>query len=53
MSSMSPGSLPDAAVAAGWKHDSFSAAGITHETYRKGVGPGVVVVHEIPASPRR
>lgn len=45
---MSPGSLPDAAVAAGWKHDSFSAAGITHETYRKGVGPGVVVVHEIP-----
>jgi len=48
MSSMSPGSSPDAAVAAGWKRDSFSAAGITHETYRKGVGPGVVVVHEIP-----
>jgi dienelactone hydrolase len=48
MSSMSPGSSPDAAVAAGWKCDSFSAAGVTHETYRKGVGPGVVVVHEIP-----
>ncbi len=38
----------DPAIAAGWQHDSFSAAGFTHDTYRKGSGPGVVVVHEIP-----
>ena len=36
------------AIASGWQHDSFSAAGFTHDTYRKGSGPGVVVVHEIP-----
>ncbi len=35
-------------VLAGWELGSFSAAGITHATYRKGSGPGVVVVHEIP-----
>lgn len=29
-------------------HGTFSAGGITHDTYRKGFGPGVVVVHEIP-----
>lgn len=40
--------MNDAATTAGWKHDSFSAAGFTHDTYRKGTGPGVVVVHEIP-----
>jgi len=33
---------------AGWERGSFSAANITHTTYRKGSGPGVVVVHEIP-----
>ncbi len=33
---------------AGWERGSFTAAGITHETYRRGTGPGVVVVHEIP-----
>jgi dienelactone hydrolase len=32
----------------GWERGSFSAANITHTTYRKGSGPGVVVVHEIP-----
>ena len=32
----------------GWQGSSFTAAGITHATYRKGSGPGVVVVHEIP-----
>ena len=36
------------AIASGWQHDSFSAAGFTYDTYRKGSGPGVVVVHEIP-----
>lgn len=40
--------MSNAAVAAGWTADSFSAAGFTHDTYRKGVGPGVIVVHEIP-----
>ena len=40
------GSAPTSS--AGWTHDSFSAAGITHETYRKGSGPGVIVVHEVP-----
>jgi len=38
----------DAAIAAGWKHDTFSAAGFTRDVYRKGSGPAVVVVHEIP-----
>lgn len=32
----------------GWQRGEFSAAGFTHSTYRKGTGPGVVVVHEIP-----
>ncbi len=32
----------------GWTKGSFSAAGITHDTYRKGRGPLVVVVHEVP-----
>ncbi len=31
-----------------WELGSFTAAGITHATYRKGSGPGVVIVHEIP-----
>ena len=32
----------------GWHGSSFTSAGITHATYRKGAGPGVIVVHEIP-----
>lgn len=32
----------------GWERQSFSAAGFTRDTYRKGTGPGVVVIHEIP-----
>jgi dienelactone hydrolase len=32
----------------GWERGEFTSAGITHETYRKGTGPGVVVIHEIP-----
>jgi dienelactone hydrolase len=35
-------------VLAGWEPGSFTAAGITHPTYRRGSGPGVIVVHEIP-----
>ncbi len=32
----------------GWTSDSFTSAGITHPTYQRGAGPGVIVVHEIP-----
>jgi dienelactone hydrolase len=33
---------------AGWAAGSFSAAGFTRETYRRGTGPAIVIVHEIP-----
>jgi dienelactone hydrolase len=33
---------------AGWAPGSHTAGAVTHHTYRKGAGPGVVVVHEIP-----
>jgi dienelactone hydrolase len=32
----------------GWERSSFEAAGFTRDTYRRGNGPGVVVVHEVP-----
>ncbi len=35
-------------VLAGWTRGSFSAAGFTRDTYRRGTGPGVVLIHEIP-----
>jgi dienelactone hydrolase len=35
-------------VLAGWEVASFTSASITHDTYRRGSGPGVVIVHEIP-----
>lgn len=35
-------------VLAGWTKGTFTAAGLTRDTYRRGSGPGVVVVHEIP-----
>ena len=31
-----------------WTQSSFAADGVTHPTYRKGAGPGVLVIHEIP-----
>lgn len=31
-----------------WQRRSFAHDGITHDTYRKGEGPGVVLMHEIP-----
>jgi dienelactone hydrolase len=31
-----------------WTHGDHTYDGITHPTYRKGSGPGVVIVHEIP-----
>ncbi len=39
--------MPDD-VLAGWERGSFTAADLTRDTYRRGVGPGVIVVHEIP-----
>ncbi|MGB8649781.1 MAG: dienelactone hydrolase family protein [Mycobacteriales bacterium] len=33
---------------AGWEEGTFTAGGTTYPTFRKGTGPGVVVVHEIP-----
>jgi dienelactone hydrolase len=32
----------------GWQSTSFTGAGITHDVYEKGSGPGVVLVPEIP-----
>ena len=32
----------------GWLRSEFSAGEITHETFRKGNGPAVIIVHEIP-----
>ena len=33
---------------AGWTLGAHTAGGVTHPTYRKGAGPGVVLIHEIP-----
>lgn len=33
---------------AGWTRGSFTHDGVTHPTYRRGSGPGIVVVHEVP-----
>lgn len=32
----------------GWQQSEFTAAGFTRDVYRRGTGPGVIVVHEIP-----
>jgi dienelactone hydrolase len=32
----------------GWERSDFTAADMTYPTYRRGSGPGVIVVHEIP-----
>lgn len=31
-----------------FEHRPFTAVGITHDTYRRGNGPSVIVMHEIP-----
>jgi dienelactone hydrolase len=36
------------AVLAGWERAQFSSAGMTYPTYRRGSGPAVIVIHEIP-----
>lgn len=33
---------------AGWDESTFTADGKTYPIFRKGVGPGVIIVHEIP-----
>ena len=33
---------------AGWARGVHAAEGIRHDTYRKGTGPGVIVIHEVP-----
>jgi len=33
---------------AGWDESSFSAGGTAYPVYRRGTGPGVIVVHEVP-----
>ncbi|MFC7494903.1 MULTISPECIES: dienelactone hydrolase family protein [unclassified Nocardioides] len=35
--------LPDS-----WTQGEHAADGVTHPTYRKGSGPGVIIIHEIP-----
>jgi dienelactone hydrolase len=35
-------------VLTGWEKSAFTAAGYTRDVYRRGTGPGVIVVHEIP-----
>lgn len=40
--------MGNAVVLEGWEKSSFTAAGLTRDVYRRGTGPGVVVVHEIP-----
>jgi len=35
-------------VLLGWESGEFSSAGMTHRTYRRGSGPVVIVIHEIP-----
>lgn len=41
------GSAP-ASDLTGWRSAPFTGAGITHDVYEKGAGPGVVLVPEIP-----
>ena len=36
----------------GWTQGSHTFDGVTHGTYRKGTGPGVIVIHEIPGISR-
>ncbi len=40
--------MSDVDVLAGWERSRFESAGITHDVYRRGTGPAVVVIHEIP-----
>jgi dienelactone hydrolase len=39
--------MPEADLT-GWTAEPFTAAGFTHDVYRKGAGPGVVLIPEMP-----
>src|ERR1700710_63014 len=41
------GAAPEADLT-GWTAEPFTAAGYTHDVYRKGEGPGVVLIPEMP-----
>jgi dienelactone hydrolase len=42
-----PSAAPEADLT-GWTSSPFSADGLTHDVYRKGEGPGVVLIPEMP-----
>ena len=42
------GHTPGMTLLDGWTRGDHTADGTTHPTYRKGSGPGVIVIHEIP-----
>ena len=46
-SDVSGGAAPEADLT-GWAAEPFSAAGFTYDVYRKGDGPGVVLIPEMP-----
>ena len=35
-------------VLEGWAKSTFAAAGFERDVYRRGTGPGIVLIHEIP-----
>lgn len=35
-------------ILTGWTRGHHSAAGVGHDTYRRGAGPGVILIHELP-----
>jgi dienelactone hydrolase len=39
---------PNDAEAVGYRGEPFAAAGLTHDVWRAGTGPAVIVVHELP-----
>src|SRR4051812_49679058 len=43
-----PMTEPSSSVIAGWAVEPFTNAGITHDLYTRGSGPGVVLLPEIP-----
>jgi dienelactone hydrolase len=40
--------MTETSVLSGWERDELRAAGMSYPTYRRGAGPGVIVIHEIP-----
>ncbi|MEN9802429.1 MAG: hypothetical protein RLZ37_1554 [Actinomycetota bacterium] len=40
--------LNDSGALKEWERSTFSAGAMTHDVYRRGSGPGIIVVHEIP-----